>query len=208
MFAMPYELHIRFGRWDAILEEKMPPEILPITRAFRRYARGVAFAATRQLREAREEQRAFLEEKQAIPKEAMFVMNPAEDVLSVAEAMLEGEILYREGEVENGIAALRNAVRREDLLRYIEPPDWIQPVRHALGATLLDAEKLTDAEEVYREDLIRHPNNGWSLHGLARSLQKQGRTEEAESVQRQFEIAWQHADVKLSSSCFCLPSKD
>jgi tetratricopeptide (TPR) repeat protein len=207
MFAMPYELHIRFGRWDAILGEQDLPENLPIARAFRRYARGVAFAAKKQLLEARAEQLAFLEAKRAIPKEAMFVMNPAENVLAVAEAMLEGEILYREGAWEKAVAALRDAVRREDSLRCIEPPDWIQPVRHALGATLMDAGKPVDAEEVYRQDLIRHPNNGWSLQGLARSLQRQGRTKEAEETLKQFEVAWQHADVKTSSSCFCLPGK-
>jgi predicted Zn-dependent protease len=85
---------------------------------------------------------------------------------------------------------------------------WIQPVRHVLGATLMDAGKFVDAEEVYRQDLIRHPHNGWSLQCLSRSLQKQRRTKEAEITRKQFEVAWQHADIKMSSSCFCLPSKE
>jgi tetratricopeptide (TPR) repeat protein len=43
--------------------------------------------------------------------------------LAIAEQMLAGEILYREGRTDDAIAALRDAVEREDALRYIEPPD-------------------------------------------------------------------------------------
>lgn len=207
MFAMPYELHIRFGRWDEMLAEPEPREILPIARTLWRYGRGVALAAKHQVADARAEQKRFLAAKAALPPEAMFIQNPAADVLAIAENMLEGEILYREGQVEQGIAALQEAVAREDRLRYIEPPDWIQPVRHVLGATLMDAGRYADAEKVFRDDLKRHPHNGWSLHDLARSLQQQGKLTESRKVQGEFEAAWQRADVKLSSACYCLPGK-
>lgn len=207
MFAMPYELHIRFGRWDEMLAEPEPLAILPIARAYRTYARGVAFAAKGQVAEARAEQRAFLAAKSALPDEAMFVQNKAAAVLGVAEAVLEGEIAYREGRVDDAIAALSEAVRREDGLRYIEPPDWIQPVRHILGAALMDAGKFAEAEAVYRADLKRNPDNGWSLHDLARSLRMQGKTDEARRVEAEFATAWKDADVTLSSSCYCLPAK-
>ena len=74
---------------------------------------------------------------------------------------------------------MREAVKREDALRYAEPPDWIIPVRHALGAALLQSRRYTEAEQVYRDDLERHPENGWSLFGLARSLELSGNAEEA-----------------------------
>lgn len=205
--AMPYELALRFGRWDELLAEPEPAEHFPIARALRLYARGVAFAAKRQLPEARSEQTHFLSAKAAIPAEAMFSLNPAADILSIAEHMLAGEILYREGQVEPALAELREAVRREDALRYIEPPDWIQPVRHALGATLMDARRFQDAEAVYREDLKRHPHNGWSLFGLSESLRAQQKTDEADAVRKQFVEAWSQSDVVLKSSCFCLPAQ-
>jgi predicted Zn-dependent protease len=207
MFSMPYEMHIRFGRWDEILAEPEPPEFLPITRALRHFARGVAYAAKKQVPHARAEQRAFVDAKNAIPKEAMFVQNPASNVLAIADGVLEGEILYREGNVDDAVAALTEAVSREDQLRYIEPPDWIQPVRHVLGATLMDAGRFAEAEQVYRADLVRHPHNGWSLHGLAQSLHLQGRQSEALAAQALFERAWSRADTHLTSSCFCLPGK-
>lgn len=205
MFAMPYELHLRFGRWDEMLAEPEPPEYFRVARAVRLYARGVAFAAQKKVPEARAEQAKFLAARDALPEDAMFVLNTAADVLGVAEQMLAGEILYREGKTDEAVAALRLAVEREDALRYIEPPDWIQPVRHALGATLMDARRYAEAEAVYRDDLKRFPNNGWSLYGLSAALRAQGQTREAEQFQQQFQQAWKQADFQLTSSCCCLP---
>lgn len=207
MHAMPYELALRFGQWDELLAEPEPAEHFPVARAVRLYARGVALAAKQQVAEARAEQVKFRTAKNALPTEAMFVLNTAADVLAIADQMLEGEILYREGKVDEALAALREAVRREDALRYIEPPDWIQPVRHALGATLMDARQFVEAEAVYRADLKKHPENGWSLFGLAESLRAQGKSAEADAVELRFKSAWQRADVQLTSSCYCLPGK-
>lgn len=146
--------------------------------------------------------------KESLPDEGMFILNPAKVVLGVAESMLEGEILYREGKVNEAIGALEEAVRQEDQLRYIEPPDLIQPVRHVLGATLMDANRFANAETVYRADLVRHPHNGWSLHALSQSLRSQGKTEEADQVLSRFREAWKDADTELTSSCFCLPGRE
>lgn len=207
MHAMPYELALRFGQWDELLAEPEPAEYFPIARAVRLYARGVALAARKQVAEARAEQVKFRAAMDALPAEATFVLNSAADVLAIADRMLEGEILYRAGNVDDAPAALREAVRREDGLRYIEPPDWIQPVRHALGATLMDARQFAEAEAVYRADLKKHPENGWSLFGLAESLRAQGKSAEADAAEQRFKTAWQRADVKLTSSCYCLPGK-
>lgn len=204
--AMPYELALRFGRWDDVLAEPEPPEHFPVSRALRLYARGVALAAKKDVAGAKAEQARFRAAQAALPEGVLFGLNPAADVLAIAERMLAGEILYREGQTEAAVAALRAAVEREDALRYIEPPDWIQPVRHALGATLLHARRFAEAEAVYRDDLKRHPENGWSLFGLKESLRAQGQAAEADAVARRFLDAWQEADVELTSSCFCLPA--
>jgi hypothetical protein len=67
----------------------------------------------------------------------------------------------------------------------------------------MKAGKHTEAEVVYREDLKKWPNNGWSLYGLADCLRRQGKEEEASKVQKAFDETWQRADVKLKASCFC-----
>lgn len=205
--AMPLEVLVRFGRWEEVLAAPEPPEYLPISRALRHCARGIAYAARGEVEKARAEQDLFLKAKAAVPEKAFVGNNTAADVLAVGERLLDGEILVRAGKLEEGLTRLREAVVHEDKLRYSEPPDWIHPVRHALGATLLTAGRAAEAEQVYREDLVRLPHNGWSLYGLSRSLALQGKTDEAVRAEAAFKEAWRDADVRITSSCFCQPGR-
>jgi tetratricopeptide (TPR) repeat protein len=205
--AMPLEVLVRFGKWDEVLAAPEPAEHLPLGRALRRCARGIASAAKGDIASAQAEQRAFLAAQAALPETSLIGNNKGADVLAVAQHLLAGEILVREGKIEAGLAELREAVKCEDALRYSEPPDWIHPVRHALGATLLAHGQAAAAETVYREDLARLPHNGWSLFGLSRSLELQGKADEARVVSAQFQKAWKDADITITSSCFCQPGK-
>lgn len=199
----PMEVMKRFGQWDEILKEPEAPEIFPIARAMRHHIRAIAYAAKGETDKAREEQKAFREATTKPAKEATFGNNKATDLFAVADDMLEGEILVREGKMAEGIKSLRSAVAKEDKLRYSEPPDWVVPVRHALGAFLLKDGQATEAEAVYREDLRRWPDNGWSLFGLAASLETQGKKDEAAAVRAKFDEIWKHADASIPSSCYC-----
>lgn len=201
--ASPLEVMKRFGQWDEILKEPAPPEIFPIARAMRHHIRAIAYAAKGDTANARQEQQAFREAARKAAPDATFSNNTAADLFALGEDFLEGEILVREGKMEAGIQALRAAVAKEDKLIYSEPPAWAVPVRHALGAFLLKDGQATEAEAVYREDQRRWPDNGWSLFGLAASLEMQGRQAEAAAVRAKFEEIWKHADVKVPSSCLC-----
>lgn len=201
--AAPLEVMKRFGQWDEILKEPAPPEIFPIARAMRHHIRAIAYAAKGETAKAREEQKAFREAAQKPAKDATFSNSKVTDLFALGDDMLEGEILVREGKMEAGIKALRAAVAKEDQLRYSEPPAWVVPVRHALGAFLLKDGQASEAEAVYREDLRRWPDNGWSLFGLAASLEMQGRKAETAAVRARFDEIWKHADVKIPSSCYC-----
>lgn len=202
--AMPLEVLKRFGKWDDILKEPEPPEIFPIARALRHSTRGVAFAAKGQVKEARAEQELFRAAAKKVPDDAQFGNNKAADLFAIADAVLEGEILFREKKTKEAVAKLREAVKKEDALRYSEPPDWFVPVRHALGAVLLHDSQPAEAEKVYRADLRQWPDNGWSLHGLALSLAAQGKNDEAAQTRARFNEVWKRADVKIPSSCYCV----
>ncbi len=102
-----------------------------------------------------------------------------------------------EKKYNDAIAALNTAVAIEDTLPYDEPPAWNWPSRLALGNVLLEAKKLVDAEKVFREELVRNPENGWSLHGLAKALKAQGKRQESQAVADRFAKAWANADVDL-----------
>lgn len=205
--AAPLEVMVRFGKWDDILKQPEPPEVFPIARALRHHARGVAFAATGKAKEAREELAELRKAIKAMPKEAHFGNNAGTDLMAVAEPMLEGEILAAEGKLADAVKVLGEAVKAEDKLRYDEPPDWVVPVRHALGAFLLKAGKLAEAEAVYRDDLKKWPDNGWSLFGLSECLTMQGKKDEAETIRAKWKAVWADADTKLHASCLCAPAK-
>lgn len=117
---------------------------------------------------------------------------------------LEGEIAYQRGQLDRAVERLREAVKKEDTLKYDEPPSWPIPSRHALGAVLVQAQRFAEAKLVYEEDLARHPENGWSLYGLLQALKGLGKAQDAEAVFLRFERAFSRADVKLSSSCLCV----
>jgi tetratricopeptide (TPR) repeat protein len=205
--AMPYEVLIRFGLWDEILAEPDHPEFMVFTRAFRHAARGIAYAANGDVKSARVEQTAFLEASKLVPAEDAFGTNSCQALLAIATPMLDGEILIREGKLDEGLNQLRTAVSAEDTLRYDEPPGWILPVRHSLGANLMQAGRFAEAEQVYRDDLARLPENGWSLFGLARSLELQQKGDEAAVVEARYHKIWSNADVQITSSCLCQPGR-
>ena len=116
--------------------------------------------------------------------------------------MLAAEIARAAGDIEVALAALREAVVTDDALPYDEPPGWHMPVRHSLGAVLLAEGMPAEAEAVYREELRRNPENGWSLYGLNQALLAQDRTDAAAAVGARFERAWADADVRLAASQF------
>jgi tetratricopeptide (TPR) repeat protein len=199
-----WEAQKRFGMWEELLRAPEPAEYLPLSRAYRVYLRGIAHAALGHVEGAEKERAAFPDAVKKVPKEFLWGSNAAADVLGVCEPYLEGEIAYRKGDLRMAIARLREAVKREDALKYDEPPDVTVPSRHALGAVLLAAGRPQDAEAVYREDLVRYPENGWSLQGVARALRAQKKTKEAAAFDARFKKAWSRADVEVTSSCLCV----
>lgn len=204
---MPTTMHvlIRFGKWEQILKEPQYPEWRLVSRAVWHYARSIASSALGRTEQAREEKAAFHEAAAAIPGEWYIFNNEVSNVLPIAEAMIEGELLWREGKRAEAYAALRRGIAAEDDLVYDEPPGWMLPVRHALGALLMADERYAEAAEVYREDLERNRNNGWALIGLRQALLAQGDTDEAAALEPVLQAAWADADVTPHSSCYCEP---
>ena len=198
------EALLRFGEWDRVLAEPEPPATLPIKRSFWRYARATALAAKGDLAGAQREQAEFRKAVQAVPAEAHMAINNARKVLGVAEHALAGEIAYQAGNIDEAVKQLSAAVEIEDQLQYIEPPDWVWPVRHTLGAVLVSAKRFDDAEKVYRADLKKWPENGWSLYGLLTCLKAKNAPEVAD-VENRFQRVWSKADIQIGTTCLCIP---
>jgi tetratricopeptide (TPR) repeat protein len=205
---------IRFGKWQEIIAQALPadPELYCNTVAMVHYAKGVAHAALGDVAAAEAEQALFRAAAKNVPRSRQLHNVLCVQLLAVAEAMLTGEIAYRRGEYDAAFAHLRAAVALEDDLPYDEPWGWMQPVRHALGALLLEQGRVAEAEAVYREDLGLggslpraqiHPDNLWALRGLLDCLERRGETAEATLIRQRVAFAAARADVPVSVSCFC-----
>ncbi len=196
----PWLAYVRFGMWTEILTTPAPPESAPYATGIWHYARGVAFVARGQLDRAAEERRAV----DVMAGHEAFTTTlkdtPLAGNLQIASRIIGGEMAARRGAVDEAVKLLREAVALEDAIPYNEPPVWHHPVRQILGGVLFDAGRAAEAEPIYREDLARVRENGWSLFGLARSLEAQGKTQDAAEVRLRFERAWRRADITLKSS--------
>jgi tetratricopeptide (TPR) repeat protein len=186
-----------FGKWDDVLAQPLPPADIRFSYALAYYARGVAHAAKQQWAEAQAALDTVTAINAATPDAA-----DSKTALSIAVHALTGEIASRRGDLDAGITHFREAIKIEDAGLYFEPPKWYYPVRHSLGAVLLKAGRNAEAEQAYREDLKRFPENGWALFGLAQALKAQGKNAEAAQVDARFRKAWADADVTLVASRF------
>lgn len=203
LMAQPLYVMVRFGQWDGILAEPQPPAEYGFMTAIWHYARGMAYRQTGSLKQARNELAAV--ERAATGKDMadkLVGFAPAPQVLAIAAEVLAADIASARGDRAEAIARLEKAVRIQDGFLYNEPPDWYFPVRHYLGAELLDAGHPAEAETVYWQDLARNPANGYALLGLQRAQAAQGKTAQAAATGERLATAWRDADVTLASSRF------
>jgi tetratricopeptide (TPR) repeat protein len=198
--SQPLYTMVRFGKWEEILNEPKPIPVTPFRTGVWHYARALALVHTGG-RGARRELNALREIIDSAELEGHNIgFSAAPKLLSIAAEIVDAEISAKKGKYLEASARLGRAVRLEDGLLYNEPPDWYFPVRHFLGAVLLEAGHPEEAEVVYWEDLRKAPDNGYSLFGLKQALTAQGRLEEAAAIGARFQKAWSAADVTLTSS--------
>ncbi len=218
-YSLKMHVHIRFGKWQAIIDEPFPEDrdLHVVTTAMFHYARAIAFATLGNQDEADREAAEFNRVYNSIPADYSFYNNTAHATLGVAASMMQGEVAYHRGDYEIAFDHLREAVKRNDSLNYSEPWVWMHPPRHALGALLLAQGHVEEAEAIYRIDLglvptnpraLRHPNNVWGLHGYAECLQRLGKTDELALIEPALSLAQARTDTPITSSCACRVEAD
>lgn len=200
--VIPLYAYVTFGKWDEILKLDEPLESRPYPRGVWHYARGMAFTAKNNLKEAEKElfELNKLRDDKDVNDLAIWGINTAGSLLKIGYEVLAGEIAAKKKDYTSSIKYLHNAVELEDGLRYDEPPTWFFPCRNNLGTILIEAGKYKEAQKVYEKDLLEFPENGWALFGLHQALLKQNKNNEAISVEKRFKEAWKYSDVELKSS--------
>ena len=222
--TMPWHVMIRFGKWNEILNEPLHTDrdVFPAAIATQHYARGVAYASMGMVPEAEAEQVLFKEALQnpalagRVLHNNLMYQDPSEGpcILLVNDAILDGEIEYRrqylakeKGQDADFTVAFDHLRRGVDLslnLAYNEPWGQMQPVRHILGALLLEQGEVEEAEAVYRADIDLWKDNMWGLLGLKLCLEARGDTSgELETVTSQFNERSSRADIIPAKTCFC-----
>lgn len=187
---------VRFGRFDDIQELSKRPENNDIAAGAWDFGQGYS-----RLRAGDKDfARAYLKRVLATAEtsKATFRVHNAHDLLGILGAILEGEIDRSDGNLDRAIPDFNRAVAQYDALMYDEPEPFPFSPRHWLGAALLEAKRYGDAERVYREDLKKHPHNGWSLVGLKAALESQGKR--SPEVDKDFEASWARSDTWIQAS--------
>jgi len=195
-FLLEYAVwtELAFGRNLEVLAEPAPPEEFAYATGVWRAARGLALVRLDRLPEAQAELDRIESTLAKLPGEALEGLNSASALLGLARDWLAGELAIARGDVAGGLARLRVAFDAERALGYNEPPDWYVSVAPALGRALLAAGRFDDAARVFAQDLDHYRENGWSLAGLAESLDRAGRRQEAAAARARFAGAWRRAD--------------
>jgi tetratricopeptide (TPR) repeat protein len=190
-----------FGRWDEVPDLSDPPTD-PFERGMWLYARGMAYLRTGNVDFARQSLHDLQSIIADLPESSTFRRHPQSVLLEIPSGLLMAELSHQTGDSDEAIRILRETVAVEDNLEYDEPEPWHLPVRHVLGAVLLESGHAEEAEAVYREGLERLPRDGWALFGLEQALRAQGKTYDADEVGDEFERTWARSDVWLRSSRF------
>jgi len=212
--SMKQHVYIRFGKWQDIIDQVLPenPDLFCVTTAMMHYAKSVAYAASGDVTNGEKEANLFEQAFARVPDSRYVFNNTCLDILAVAREMMLGEIAYRKQDYDKAFAHLRKSVELDDNLPYDEPWGWMQPTRHALGALLLEQNRIEESMEVYRADLgldgtlsraCQHPDNVWSLLGYHECLVRLDQTMDAQIIKQRLDLANARTDVAVKSSCYC-----
>lgn len=148
----------RFNEWDQILREPKPET--PFGNGMWHFARSLAYLSKNDLEKAKIEAAEIQDEK--VDKEE----DSLNSLLKVVFLNAQAAIFEREGNYAKMREDYKEAIRLEDTLTNFEPPVWFSSSRENLGFSLLRIGKSQEAEEVFKEDLEKHPNKPWSLRGV------------------------------------------
>ncbi len=198
--ALPVLALLRLQRWDALLAEPPLAGKHGLAQTLGEHARGVAFARSARLREARAAlvlaDAGAVKVIQANPSPKGFERT-LRDMVTAATDRLRAEIASAEGRHDVALAYQVQALAASSRADESEPPMLAAGDRLALGDMQLRAGRAALAEQTFRQDLKAQPGSGWALDGLARALGTQGKTAETQAVRTQLAQVWAQADASL-----------
>ena len=189
--AAPYFSHVQFSDPDTILALPDPGKDFILVNAMWHYARAVAFARKANVTEAQKEINVLtMLERDGDFKPLSQWDVPAKEIVQTARLVALGRLADARGDTSAAVKAYEDAVFVQDSLPYTEPPHWYYPVRQSLGAALLRAGRIDEAEKAFRESLAQTASNGWALRGLMEVYRLRGDMPALRATQKRFDTTW------------------
>jgi tetratricopeptide (TPR) repeat protein len=186
---------IRFGRFDEVLDITEPPTG-EINISMYDFSHGYAALKSGDTDKARDAMQSLKELTETTT--ARFRFHAGKDIVGALAGILEGEIAWREGNIEAAAEAFRLATDYYDNLNYDEPEPLPFSPRHWLGAAYMELQAYDSALEVYRQDLSEHPHNIWSLFGIQQALKMMGESDPI--IDKDLFEALSYADIWMLST--------
>ncbi|MBL0925474.1 MAG: hypothetical protein IBJ12_13555 [Sphingomonadaceae bacterium] len=197
IYAAPYFAHAQFSSPAEILAQPAPDVRLPYATAMWHYSRAIAAAMKSDAAMASGEIAEIRKLRETVDFGSMIAAGvPAPDLLQLAEEVAKGRIAYTRKRFKDAVAHYTTATEIEGRIPYMEPPYWYYPVHQSLGAAQLAIGDVADARQSFLAALIKSPNNGWALYGLAEAQRRLGDKPAMRGTLSALDKAWLGKDRK------------
>lgn len=191
IYAAPYFAHAQFSSPAEILAQSAPDQRLPYATGMWHYSRAIAAALKNDAVATEQEIAAIRKIRKNVDLKSMTDAGvPATDLLELAEEVAFGRIAYVQKRFSDAAEHFTRAAAIEDGISYMEPAFWYYPVRQSLGAAQLAMGQPDAARQNFMAALVRTPNNGWALYGLAESQRQMKDRPALRNTKAALERAW------------------
>lgn len=197
--VIPLFILIHFQKWQEILDFPKPAEEMALANLLWHFSRAMAFSSLKQTSEASKEVPIVESLKKQLNEDTKFQEESTKKMIQVLEYFMEAKIAENEERPSEAIKLLQQAINVQDSVAYNESPIYFFSSRQQLGALFLKRGQAKEAEQLYREDLNKIPNNSRSLFGLKESLKAQSKFYDLYWIDQAFQQAFKYSDITLTT---------
>lgn len=192
---LPLATLVRLQRWDEVLAEPVFPHGLGLLAGYGAYARGMAYAHTARLPQAKAQlaEVASVSAQPTLQRATLYGQPLPPKLMAMVHDTLAATIARAEGRHDEAVALLRTAADTDDEFGN-DPPLFGGGVRLALAGALLDAGKLDEAGKEIAEAMRLNGPSAWTHQGLAQLAELRGAREESRRHAELARAAWKNAE--------------
>ena len=192
---LPLVTLVRLQRWDDVLAEPVTPQGLGLLAGYGAYARGMAFAHTGRLPQAKAELADVtrLSAQPTLQRAKIGGEQKPRQLMALAHDMLAGTIARAERRHDEAIVLLRKAADADDEFGN-DPPLFGGGARLALAGALLEAGQGDESGKQIAEALRLNGPSAWTHQGLAQLAEMRGARDESKRHAELARAAWKNAE--------------